>query len=168
MTVRTKAQEEILLFLKRLAAMALLLWAAFGLVFGLAPMRSNDMAPRLSAGDLLLYYRLPRSWLPQEVVVFQKEETTYAARVVAQPGDTVEVTEDARLVVNGSTVTESGIYYTTPRYETEVQYPLTLGEGQYFVLGDLREGAKDSRFFGPVETAEIKGRVITVLRRRDL
>ena len=89
-------------------------------------------------------------------------------RIVADGGDSVEITEDAYLRVNGSTVVESDIYYSTPRYGEEVEYPVELEETQYFILCDYREGARDSRYFGPVEQSEIKGKVITILRRSNL
>lgn len=63
---------------------------------------------------------------------------------------------------------EPNIYYTTPRYEGYTEYPLTLKEGQCFVLADYREGGTDSRYFGTVEENEILGTVISVLRRNNL
>ena len=43
----------------------------FGVVFGLAIQPDDTMYPHLKPGDLLLYYRLPRSfWQRGEVVVF--------------------------------------------------------------------------------------------------
>ena len=39
---------------------------------------------------------------------------------------------------------------------------------EFFVLCDYREGARDSRYFGPVSEGEIKGKVITVVRRSGL
>ena len=94
--------------------------------------------------------------------------TTCVCRVVAGPGDTVEITAGERLVVNGNTMVESNIFYSTPQYAGFVEYPLTLGPGEYFVLGDARSGAEDSRFFGPVTAEEIVGTVITILRRNQL
>ena len=92
----------------------------------------------------------------------------YVGRIVANPGDTVEVTDQATLVVNGSTVLENDIYYTTPKYDNGPAYPVTLAQDEYFILCDYREGARDSRYFGPVSLAEIKGKVITVVRRSGL
>lgn len=94
--------------------------------------------------------------------------TTFVCRVVAGPGDTVEVTDGERLLVNGNAVIETNIFYNTPRYEGFVEYPLTLGENQYFVLADYRNGGADSRFFGVVNRDEILGTVITILRRNNL
>ena len=161
-------QEEGISFFMRLAFLVVLLWILFGMVFGLAVMRDDDMSPRISAGDLMLFYRLEDTLRAEDVIIFEKEGRQYTGRIVAVGGDTVEVTEDARLMINGSYVAESNIYYSTPRYESEVAYPVTLGEGQVFVLCDYREGARDSRYFGPVEKTEIQGKVITVIRRSEL
>ena len=155
-------------FLKRLVGMAVMLWILFGLVFGLAPVRNDDLRPRLSAGDLMLYSRLSQTYHAQDVVVLKKDGVTYTARIVAQGGDQVEITDDAALKVNDSIVLENDIYYTTPKYDDLVSYPVTLAENEFFVLCDYREGAKDSRYFGPVSRGEIKGKVITVLRRSGL
>ena len=93
---------------------------------------------------------------------------TRTGRIVARPGDTVEITEDDRLMVNGSVVSEGDIYFSTPAYDSDVTYPLTLGQDEYFILSDYREGAKDSRQFGPVQRNQIIGKVLTVLRRSGL
>lgn len=159
---------EIRLFLTRLTAMVLLMWVLFGLIFGIYPMKNEDMMPRISSGDLLLYYRLQQSFVSGDVIVLQKDGKRYVGRVAAHGGDTVEITEDAQLSVNGSTVIENDIYYSTPRYESEIAYPVTLAENEVFVLCDYREGAKDSRYFGPVSKSEIKGKVITIVRRSNL
>lgn len=161
-------QEEVVSFFTRLVFLMVLLWILFDWVFGLTAMQNDDMLPRISAGDLLLYYRMENTWRADDVIVFEKEERQYVGRIVAVGGDTVEVTEDAQLVINGSYVAESNIYYSTPRYESGVTYPVKLEENQVFVLCDYREGARDSRYFGPVEESEIKGKVITIIRRSEL
>lgn len=160
--------EDIKSFLSKLIMMAVLLWVLFGVLFGITPMQNNDMSPRISAGDLILYYRLNQKFRTNDVNVFEKNGKEYVGRIVADGGDSVEITEDAYLRVNGSTVVESDIYYSTPRYGEEVEYPVELEETQYFILCDYREGARDSRYFGPVKQSEIKGKVITILRRSNL
>ena len=160
--------EDIAGFLTKLVAIVVLLGLLFGFAFGVTPMENDDMSPRISAGDLLLYYRLADDLVTGDVLVFEKDGEQYVGRIVANPGDTVEVTDQATLVVNGSTVLENDIYYTTPKYDNGPAYPLTLAQDEYFILCDYREGARDSRYFGPVSLAEIKGKVITVVRRSGL
>ena len=162
-----KLKGEIHLFLIRLAFLLVFLWVLFGLLFGITTMKNNDMSPRISAGELLFYYRLekPKSG---DVVVLQKAGEKYVGRVIAAGGDTVEITEDEKVKINGSKIVENDIFYDTPQYESDTVYPLTLNSGEYFILGDQRGNAKDSRYFGAVKDKEIKGRVITVLRRSDI
>lgn len=166
---RLADRADIIGFFCRLALLAAMLVVTFGVVFGIMPMPDDDMSPRISAGDLLLYYRLNQEWNNSDVMVLQKDGTRYVARIVASGGDTVEVTGEATLKVNGSTVVENDIYFSTPPYEdSTVTYPLTLADGEFFVLCDYREGGKDSRYFGPVTRDEILGKVITVVRRSGL
>ena len=98
------------------------------------------------------------------------EKKTFIARVVAGPGDRVEITDKQGLVINGNSMIESNIFYRTRPYmgEQYTSYPVTLGEGEWFVLCDFRNGGADSRFFGVVREEEILGTVITVMRRNNL
>ncbi len=96
------------------------------------------------------------------------ETTRFVCRIVAVPGDTVDFPEGERLTVNGNALVESNIFYTTQVYQGFENYPITLGEGEYFVMADYRRGGVDSRFFGPVKTEEIRGPVITIMRRNNI
>lgn len=157
--------REIRSFIVRFLLLIAFAFITFGCIFGIQPMTNDDMTPRMSAGDLVLFFRLDDNIHNNEVIVFEKEGISYISRVVARSGDLVEITGESALKVNGSVVIERDIYYTTPRYESEVAYPLELEDDEYFVLCDYREGGKDSRYFGPVKKNEIKGKVITVIRR---
>ena len=89
-------------------------------------------------------------------------------RIVAREKDKVEITDKNELKINGSIVNEPDIFYKTPAYVDGISYPVKVKKDQYFILCDFREGAKDSRYFGAVNAKDIKGRVITVLRRSNL
>ena len=80
-------------------------------------------------------------------------------RIAAKSGDKISI-RDGSLYIND--VLKENYDCTGDNAE----YILT--DGEYFVLGDFREGAKDSRYFGAVNAKDIKGRVITVLRRLNL
>ena len=185
-------------FLLRLVSLALVIYILFFHLVGLTFMPSRDMYPRLDAGDLLLFYRIERSFKAQDIVVIDKQtepdtrtgEKTFVrkaldwlgfrdpeapatqrfvCRVIAAPGDTVEITDERGLSVNGNAVIESNIFYPTRPYEEGItEYPLKLQDGEYFVMADQRNGGMDSRYFGIVKADEIQGIVITILRRSNL
>ncbi len=161
-------------FLLRLAVFLLVLWVLFFQIVGITICASTDMSPRVDSGDMVLFYRLDTDVKAQDVIVVEKsldgvaEKKVMVLRVVAVAGDTVEISEGDRLVVNGNTMIESNIFYSTPKYEEFDEYPVTLQEGQCFALADKRNGGVDSRYFGPVSTDEILGTVITIVRRNNL
>lgn len=161
--------SEIKAFFIRLGVLIIFLWLLFGVFFGITPMRGEDMFPRISAGDLLFYYRLEKNFNSGDVLVFKKQGKLSAGRVVAHGGDSVEITGEGELKVNGSVVVESNVFYKTYPYgKKKINYPISLKKNEVFLLCDYREGGKDSRYFGAVKKREIKGKVITVLKRSNL
>lgn len=162
-------------FVLRVLILVVVLWVLLFQIVGVTHMNSGDMYPRIDAGDFLLFYRLDTDVRAQDIIVFEKltpssggEKQLFISRVVAVAGDTVDISDAERLIVNGNAVIESNIFYSTPRYEGFTEYPLTLGPGECFVLADSRNGGADSRYFGPVQQDEILGTVITVVRRNNL
>ncbi len=162
-------------FLIKTVLLASVIYVLFFHIVGITIMPGRDMYPRLDAGDLLLYYRLEKNIKYQDIIVFDKaaendgEAQLFVSRVIGAPGDTVEITEERGLTVNGNTMIENGIFYPTMPYEEGIaEYPVKLGEGEYFVLADQRNGGMDSRYFGIVKISEIRGVVITVVRRNNL
>lgn len=59
---------------------------------------------------------------------------------------------------------QSPISTARPSGRKDVVYPLTLGEGEYFCMGDNRGNSLDSRNYGPVDSNEIEGKALTVFR----
>lgn len=166
---KAKSQMRSLHFsLLSILIIIVLVWLMLGVVFGIMKAPSNDMSPRVDYGDLLLYFRFDRKFDVNEVVVINKNDTIYLGRVIAVGGDTVDITDEAHLIVNGNAIKEPKIYYTTPRYEGYEEFPQTIPEGEYFILVDRREGGEDSRYYGTVKAKEIKGSVVTLIRRNNL
>ena len=140
--------------------LVLLLLIVYGLTLGFAVTRDDGMRPDFRAGKPVVYLRLGQSFRRGDVVCLRLPDGSFAVRrVVAVPGDSVEM-RDGIAYING--IAERGQYSftrTDPRPDGPV-YPLILRRGEYFVLGDARETAVDSRDFGAVTRAEILGKVL--------
>ena len=181
-TVDSKTQSKneniryIEIFILKLIGCVVFLYVIFFLIFGLHVEKNNDMLPKICAGDICLYYRIGDEYIGNAAVVYEKNGKESTGRVVAVPGDVISVTEAGTVEINGNQIMESEIYYDTTPYDFEnssnanvvVNYPVTLGENEYFILGDYRTASKDSRVYGPIKTDDIKGEVILVLRRKNL
>ncbi len=89
-----------------------------------------------------------------------QRHTVFVKRLVALPGDTVEILE-GRLCVNGEPVPDPPGLGSVPR-----DYPpKALGRDQYFVIGDNRRVSHDSRALdvGPISRAMLQGHVRLIL-----
>lgn len=99
--------------------------------------------------------------------LFKKDGRTTTGRAVAVAGDTVDITKDG-LMINGATQISQDIYFDTTQFQNGVDFPITVGEGQIFVLGDNRPEASDSRIYGCINIKDVKGKAIAVIRTRGL
>ena len=166
MTQQKKSiKEDGLFLLLKIVIFLILLLIMFFFVFGIYRCDDNMMAPAFKDGDLAVYYRLQNVYQSSDRVVVEKNGEMQIRRIVAVSGDSVEITAEG-LKVNGYLQQESGIYTETLPYTEGISFPLTVREDEYFVLGDNRTNAKDSRIYGTVSKEEIKGTVITLLRHR--
>ena len=137
----------------------LLLAAVFVLVLGVTLVHDADMEPGYREGRPVLFLRLGGVKRGDVVALGVDVRGTVLRRVVAVPGDTVEL-RDGTVFVNG--LAERGNYSITRTDPVPggPGYPLILRADEYFVLGDRRETALDSRSFGLVTMRNILGRVL--------
>lgn len=156
---------ELLILLIKIAAIIAVFVAIFTFIFGVFRTGDAAMHPSIRDGDLIIYYRHDKKYVASDTIVVRYNGELEARRVVAVAGDTVDLS-DGYLVINGSIQQERDIHEKTYRLETDIEFPLTVGEGEVFVLGDGREHATDSRVYGPVKIEDTLGKVTIVLRTR--
>ena len=94
------------------------------------------------------------------MVVFEREDgKSNIKRVIGLPGEEVQI-RDGFVYIDGEKLeAERGL--NTAVLPGLAENPVTLGEDEYFLLGDNREGSEDSRFvnIGNVKRDQIQGKV---------
>ena len=124
----------------------------------------SSMETTLSTGDQLIVdkisyrFRDPKRY---DIVVFpyRYEENRYhIKRIIGLPGETVQIV-DGMVYINGSPLNE---HYGNEVIEDpgSAAEPITLGDDEYFVLGDNRNNSQDSRAsnVGLIHRDELLGR----------
>lgn len=91
-----------------------------------------------------------------DIVVFEYGQTYLIKRVVGLPGDTVAVVKGV-LYVNNIKYDESYLSEECITRFMDSSFMATVGEDEYFVMGDNRDNSRDSRSFGCVPRDTITG-----------
>lgn len=127
---------------------------------------SASMENTLQIGDrVLIDHRkgLKGRWKRGDIVIFEGDERWGDAdilikRIVGLPGERVEIL-NGQLYIDGKALAENYLKETPEREDAP---PTVLEKDEYFVLGDNRNKSDDSRFNGPVNVDQIRGRAILV------
>lgn len=116
------------------------------------------------ASDPLMSVKPFRDLNRSDVVVFRYPKNPsvfYVKRVVGLPGETITL-EKGQIRISledGSSYVLDESPYIPDSVHTEGGQMVTLGEDEYFVMGDNREHSNDSRSWGPVSKEFIIGKV---------
>jgi len=164
---KTTLLSEILHLLRKVLVLAGLLVLSGIFLFGAARNTDPGMAPAVKSGDLIFYFRLDKQYAASDVAAVKIEDSFQTRRVVAVGGDTVDLTAQG-LLVNGYLQQESDVAGETLPYTDGITFPIVLEEDQVFLLGDNREYAADSRLYGAVEASDTLGKIVLILRRRNI
>jgi len=103
-----------------------------------------------------------------DVVVFQypgNPSIYYIKRIIGLPGETVTI-KDGIVSITHSSEPKGFVLqepYVEPNHRSHDSHKVTLGETQYFVMGDNRTQSSDSRVWGPLDEKRIIGRPIVRL-----
>ena len=126
----------------------------------------DSMSPVLKNGDVVLINRIvydARKPRRGEIIAFRpngNENAHYCIkRVVGLPGETIQI-KDGKIYIDGK-VQKKDVYTSDLDFAGIAEKKLTLGETEYFVLGDNSAGSDDSRLadIGNVKREDIGGKV---------
>ena len=163
----TSVAQDIVQLLLKIAFIVLAVFLIFTFLYGIVRINDVSMKPAIKDGDLVMYYRLDKRFISGDVAVFKDDGRTTTGRVVAVAGDTVDITKNG-LKINGAEQISQDIYFDTTQFKDGVDFPVTVGSGQVFILGDNRPQASDSRIYGCIDIKGVKGKVIAIIRSRGI
>ena len=159
-------------------------------VFERAKVQGESMLPTLHPDESLFEYKTGYLFSDPErgdIIVFEHDagrfesplipfdptQENYVKRVIGMPGETIDIA-DGHVYINGTLLVEpylddSVVTTLEQQYnvfyppEVEMDFPYTIPEGEYFVMGDNREHSTDSRSIGSVKKERIRGKIKLVM-----
>jgi len=129
--------------------------------------KGQSMEPNYETGDYLIIDELSYRFSDPErgeVIVFKYPNDTtqrYIKRIIGLPGETIEIKDGQVFISKDGSAAEllDESNYLSSDVQTAGNLKITLGNDEYFVLGDNRPVSSDSRRWGVVPRKDIIGKV---------
>ncbi len=168
--------KDLITLLMYILVIVVLCWIVLTYVGQRTVVSGDSMNDTLSSGDSLWIDKISYRFSDPErfdIVVFpygepdeDGEETYYIKRIIGLPGETIYIDDEGNIYIDGEILEEDygkeviaeghlGIFAYTDE-------PITLGEDEYFVLGDNRNNSRDSRLsdVGNISREDLIGKAV--------
>lgn len=158
-------KSTVLSYVIWVGAVVLLAWFLITFVAQRTDVNGTSMVPTLEDGDQLICDKISYRFHDPErfdIIIFPykyQKNTYFIKRVIGLPGETVRIDYDGNIYINGEILDEKyGLEKMT--YPGIAEQEITLGNDEYFVLGDNRNVSEDSRYpdVGLIKREDIIGR----------
>ena len=120
----------------------------------------NSMTPTLEAGDVVVSLKSD-DLKAGDIVAFYYNNKILVKRVIATPGEWVDIDKDGNVYVNNQLLEEP---YITEKAlgDSNIEYPFQVPDARIFVMGDHRETSVDSRntAIGCIAEEQIVGKLV--------
>ncbi len=130
------------------------------LVMPVLQIYGNSMSPALTEGNIVLSVKGSK-FKTGDVIAFYYNNKILVKRVIAQPGEWVNIDQDGTVYVNSAAIDEP--YISEKAFgECDLKLPYQVPESRIFVMGDHRSVSIDSRntSIGCVAEEQIVGKVV--------
>lgn len=143
-----------LLIVAAVAVLVATLWMPVLQIYG------NSMTPTLDAGDIVLSWKTD-SFETGQIIAFYYNNKILIKRVIAGPGDWVNIDEDGTVYINGTMLEEA---YLAERAlgDCNIELPYQVPDEKVFVMGDHRSTSVDSRnsAVGCIALEQVVGKIV--------
>ena len=120
----------------------------------------NSMTPTLTEGEIVLALK-GDDYETGQLIAFYYNNKILVKRVIAGPGDWVDIDEEGNTYVNNQLLDEPYVYEKSMG-DCNIELPYQVPENRIFVMGDHRSVSVDSRnsSIGCVSQEQIAGRLV--------
>ena len=145
---------SILVVVAAISVLVATLWMPVLKIYG------SSMDPTLENGQIVVSIKT-KKLKSGDVVAFWQGNKLLVKRVIASPGQKVDIDVNGKVFVDGKAISES--YLDSESLgNTDIDFPHQVEEARWFCMGDNRESSIDSRsaVIGDVSKEQIEGKVL--------
>lgn len=117
----------------------------------------ESMMPNFQNDNVVFIKKFSNTYERNDVVVIRVNGKNVIKRIIGMPNETIQIKDDGYVYIDGNKL-ENDYGYAT-NYKGCAEQKITIGEDEYFVMGDNRDNSSDSRDWNTIAESQIKGEV---------